>query len=123
MNYDAFISYSHAADGRLAPKVQSGLHRFAKPLLRLRALHVFRDQTSLSATPELWSTIESALNEARFFVFMASPDAAASPWVQREVEHWLTASPMAKTGKAVDHFLIILTDGDVVWDPRAGDLK
>jgi len=121
MNFDAFISYSHAADGRLAPKVQSGLHRFAKPLFRLRALHVFRDQTSLSATPELWSTIESALNEARFFVFMASPDAAASVWVQREVEHWLTASPMAKTGKAVDHFLVILTDGDIVWDPQAGD--
>jgi WD40 repeat protein len=121
LNYDAFISYSHAADGRLAPKVQSGLHRFAKPLLRLRALHVFRDQTSLSATPELWSTIESALNGARFFVFMASPDAAASVWVQREVEHWLTASPMAKTGKAVDHFLVILTDGDIVWDPQVGD--
>jgi len=123
MNYDAFISYSHAADGRLAPKVQSGLHRFAKPLLRLRALHVFRDQTSLSATPELWSSIESALNEARFFVFMASPDAAASVWVQREVDHWLTASPMAKAGKAVDHYLIILTDGDVVWDTRAGDFN
>jgi len=121
MGYDAFISYSHAADGRLAPRVQSGLHRFAKPLLSLRALHVFRDQTSLSATPELWSTIESALNEARFFIFMASPDAAASVWVQREVEHWLGASPMAKAGKAVDHFLIILTAGDIFWSSHSGD--
>jgi len=121
MSYDTFISYSHAADGRLAPRVQSGLHRFAKPLLSLRALHVFRDQTSLSATPELWSTIESALNEARFFIFMASPDAAASVWVQREVEHWLSASPMAKAGKAVDHFLIILTAGDILWSSPTGD--
>lgn len=28
--YKAFLSYAHAADGRLVPAVQSGLHRFAK---------------------------------------------------------------------------------------------
>lgn len=31
--YDAFISYSHALDGRLAPALQSALHRFTKPWL------------------------------------------------------------------------------------------
>jgi hypothetical protein len=31
MPYDAFISYSHVADGKLAPRVESGLHRFARP--------------------------------------------------------------------------------------------
>jgi hypothetical protein len=31
MTFDGFISYSHAADGRLAPAVQRGLHRLAKP--------------------------------------------------------------------------------------------
>jgi len=29
--YKGFISYSHAADDRLAPALQSGLQRFAKP--------------------------------------------------------------------------------------------
>jgi hypothetical protein len=29
--YDAFISYSHAADGTLAPAVQRGLESLAKP--------------------------------------------------------------------------------------------
>lgn len=29
--YRAFISYSQAADGRLAPALQSGLQRLAKP--------------------------------------------------------------------------------------------
>ncbi|MBV9013336.1 MAG: hypothetical protein JO272_15065 [Pseudonocardiales bacterium] len=29
--YDAFLSYSHALDGVLAPALQSGLERFAKP--------------------------------------------------------------------------------------------
>ena len=31
MAYDAFVSYSHAADGRLAPAVQTGLQRLARP--------------------------------------------------------------------------------------------
>ena len=29
--YNAFISYSHAADGKLAPKLQVALEKFAKP--------------------------------------------------------------------------------------------
>lgn len=37
MAYDAFISYSHAADGRLAPAVQAALPRLAKPWYRRRA--------------------------------------------------------------------------------------
>jgi hypothetical protein len=51
--YRGFISYSHAADDRLAPALQSGLHRFAKPWYRLRAMRVFRDKTGLAVTPEL----------------------------------------------------------------------
>jgi hypothetical protein len=39
--YNAFISYNHAADGTLAPALQSALHRFAKPWYKLRALRVF----------------------------------------------------------------------------------
>ncbi len=45
--YHAFVSYSRAADGRLAPVLQSALQRFAKPWYRRQILRVFRDQTSL----------------------------------------------------------------------------
>ena len=79
--YDGFISYSHAADGRLAPGLQSALQRFATPWYRRRALRVFRDQTGLSANPHLWGSIETALAESRCFVLMASPEAARSEWV------------------------------------------
>ena len=58
MLYKAFISYSHAADDRLAPALQSALHSFAKPWYRLRAIRVFRDKTSLSVNPALWPSIE-----------------------------------------------------------------
>ena len=51
MRYKAFLSYSHAADGKLAPALQSALQRFARPWYQLRAMRVFRDKTSLAATP------------------------------------------------------------------------
>jgi TIR domain len=86
--YDAFISYSHAADGSLAPALQHGLQTLAKPLYQRKALWVFRDQTNLAATPGLWSTIEEALAASRFFVLLASPAAAESPWVQQELDWW-----------------------------------
>jgi hypothetical protein len=115
MLYKAFISYSHAADGKLAPAVQRALHRIAKPWYRLRTMRVFRDQTNLSTSPGLWTEIEKALSESEFFVYLASPTAAKSAWVQKEVDWWLT-NRSSKT------FLILLTDGDILWDGAAQDL-
>lgn len=112
--YDAFISYSHAADGRLAPAVQRCLHRLAKPWYRPRALRVFRDEVSLSASPDLWATIEDALRQARYFILMASPEAARSEWVQREVAYW-------QQEREQGTFLIVLTAGTIAWDGAAHD--
>jgi WD40 repeat protein len=110
--YKAFISYSQAADGKLSAKLQSGLHQFAKPWYRLRSMRVFRDATNISNAPELWPTIEAALHKSEFFVLLASPGAARSPWVKKEVEYWVTH-------RSKDTFLIILTDGELVWDEPA----
>lgn len=76
--FAAFVSYSRAADGKLAPALQDALQRFAKPWNRQRALRVFRDDASLSANPGLWSSIQSALDRSEFFVLLASPEAAMS---------------------------------------------
>ena len=35
------------------------------------------------------SSIVSALDDSEFFILLASPDAARSEWVGREVAHWL----------------------------------
>ena len=51
--YDAFISYSHALDGALAPALQTGLERFAKPWYRPRALRVFRPESASSGATRL----------------------------------------------------------------------
>ena len=114
--YDAFVSYSHAADGRLAPALQRGLQTLAKPWYRRRALRVFRDQTSLSASPELWSAIEESLSQSHFFVLVASPEAAASHWVDREVRWW-------RENRSHDTVLIVLTDGELDWDDDRGDFN
>jgi WD40 repeat protein len=114
MPFDGFISYSHAADGRLAPAVQRGLHRLAKPWHRRRALWIFRDQTGLSVTPKLWTSIQDALDGSKHFVLLASPEAANSPWVNREIEHWLAT-------KSPDRILPVVTDGEWRWDPVARD--
>jgi hypothetical protein len=106
--YKAFISYSHAADGRLAPTLQSALHRFAKPWNRLRAVRVFRDQTGLGVTPALWGSIQTALEESEYFLLLASPKAAQSAWVDREVEFWLET-------RSSSQLLIVLTDGELQW--------
>lgn len=76
MSFKGFISYSHAADGRLAPAVQRGLHQLAKPWHRRRALWIFRDQTGLAVTPASWSSIKKALEASDWFVLLASPEAA-----------------------------------------------
>ncbi|WP_217568445.1 TIR domain-containing protein [Mesorhizobium sp. GbtcB19] len=114
MLYKAFISYSHAADGKLAPALQRSLHNIAKPWYRLRSMRVFRDETNLAASPGLWSKIEQALNQADYFVFLASPTAVSSGWVQKEVDWWLT-------NRSSQTFLIVLTDGAIHWDVAAGD--
>lgn len=69
--YKAFISYSHAADKELAPKLQSELQKFAKPFYQPRAIRIFRDETNLEANPKLWTSIEDALNNSEYFVLMA----------------------------------------------------
>jgi TIR domain len=102
--FDAFISYSHAADGALAAALQQGLHRFAKPVFKLRAIRVFRDETTLAMTPKLWPEIEKALRDSRFFILMADPLSAKLEWVHKEVGCWLGM-------ERADSMLIVWTGG------------
>jgi WD40 repeat protein len=114
MRYDGFISYSHAADGQLAPALQKALQRLAKPWFRRRSLEIFRDETGLSVDPHLWGAIVKALDDSEWFVLLTSPLAAQSEWVNREIEHW-------KAHRSVDRILPVVTDGHWQWDEATGD--
>lgn len=114
--YDAFISYSHAKDKPIAAALQSAMQRLGKSWYRRRALRLFRDDTSLSASPHLWPSIERALGRSRFLILMASSDAAVSSWVDKEVATWLDRNDP-------DTLLIALCEGELVWDETAGDFS
>lgn len=108
VRFDAFMSYSHGADGQLAPRLQAALQRFAKPWWRRRAVRVFRDESSLSVNPHLWSSIAEALDDSRWFILVMSPEAARSEWVNREIEHWTV-------GDGASRILPVVTAGDFRW--------
>ncbi|MFS8102831.1 TIR domain-containing protein [Lentzea alba] len=103
--YDAFISYSRALDGKLAPALQRGVQRFAKPRYKPRGSRVFLDDASLSATPGLWTALEGAMRRSKWMILMASPEAAASEWVNRELAWWLE-------NKSAQRILVVLTSGE-----------
>ena len=106
---NGFISYSHSADEKLAGALQSSLERFAKPWYKIRNLNIFQDYSSLSASPDLWKTIQQALSDAEYFIYLASPEAAASKWVQKELTFWLD-------NKSFETIIIVITGGSLMWN-------
>jgi WD40 repeat protein len=115
--YEAFISYSHQADNALATELQRVLNRIARPSYKWWQWwppRVFRDQTNLAAATDLGGRIEDALLGSGAFVLLASPRAAASPWVDREVATWCAKKP-------VDRLFIALTEGNLDWNDASGD--
>jgi hypothetical protein len=108
--YDGFISYRHSEkQTRIVSAIQEALHRFAKPFWKLRALRLYRDESNLSARPDLWGEIVEALDQSRYFLLVASPEAAESKWVKRETKHWLDR-------RGERNLIILLTDGQIAWD-------
>lgn len=114
--YDAFISYSQRGDKAVAQALRTLIQTIGKPWWQVRSLHVFLDATSLSAAPNLWQGIEEKLDRSRYLILLASPEAAASKWVDREVAHFVERF-------GLDHVLIALTDGDLVWDDATRDFS
>ncbi|HSS26218.1 MAG TPA: TIR domain-containing protein, partial [Mycobacterium sp.] len=109
--YDAFLSYTHR-DRPVASGIQKGLHQIGRRLGQLRALRVFRDDTNLEVSPDLWGKITEAMDRARFLVVVLSPGAAGSYWVNQEVGYWLQ-----RWGR--ERLLLVLAGGRLVWDGGA----
>ncbi|WP_405817554.1 toll/interleukin-1 receptor domain-containing protein [Streptomyces sp. NBC_00838] len=111
---DAFISYSQSKNAPLAKQLQRGLERLAVPRFRPMRMSVFRDITSLPANHDLWQSIQRELARSRYLILLASPDAAASPWVAKEIDYWLRE-------RDTEHLLIAVVGGEIKWDESAGD--
>jgi WD40 repeat protein len=102
--FDAFISYSHLADRDLARSLERTLWKFGQPWYGLRGTRTYRDETDLSADPDLWGSIKRAVEQSRCLLLLASPASARSKWVSKEV-----AAAMAKHGR--NAVCVLLTGG------------
>jgi WD40 repeat protein len=109
LEYDAFLSYAHR-DRQVATAIQKGLHQIGRRFGQLRALRVFRDDTNLAASPDLWGKIVEALDRSGHMIVVLSPQAAASHWVNEEIGHWLGQ-------RGGEKLMLVLADGRLQWDP------
>src|SRR5271154_3197956 len=108
LDYDAFLSYTHR-DRPVVSGIQKGLHHIGRRVGQLRALRVFRDDTNLTANPDLWGKITEALQDSRFMIVVLSPQSAASHWVNEEVKHWLDQ-------RGHEGLMLVLAEGRLAWD-------
>ncbi len=108
LDYDAFLSYTHR-DRPVVSGIQKGLHRIGRRLGQLRALRVFRDDTDLTASPDLWGRITDALDRSRFLIVTLSPEAAASHWVNNEVSYWIEH-------RGREQLMLVVAGGQLSWD-------
>ena len=119
MQYDVYIAY-HPNDKRLARALKRAFERFARPWNRTRALNVWGTTFAnplfgnLLAGRARQSRADEALAGAGRLLLLASPEGARSKRVAADLGRWLE-------GHSIEDLVLVLTAGEIVWDPAAGD--
>jgi eukaryotic-like serine/threonine-protein kinase len=114
-HYKAFISYSHA-DRNWAMWLHRSLEAYRTPKNLLanrsdgtsvprRLTPIFHDREELPSSPDLPGRINTALLNSENLIVLCSPAAAASHWVNREIEYF------KQQGRSKRIFCLIV-DGD-----------
>ena len=131
--FRAFLSYSHT-DAAIAAKLHRKLETYRLPA-RLRhegeasydrLVPIFRDREDLPAADDLSESVKAALDVSDTLVVLCSPDAAASQWVNREIDLYRELHPDRPVlaalirGEPEEAFPEALTRGR---EPLAADLR
>jgi hypothetical protein len=132
--YSAFISYSHH-DTKIAADLQKRLERYRLP--RATAIsygiadpslgQIFRDREDLAAAPSLSDAIREGLSQSRALIVVCSPAAAASRWVEQEIQLFRSLHPDRPVlaalvdGDPASAFPAALTQNGI--EPLAADLR
>ncbi|MFI7671562.1 TIR domain-containing protein [Nocardia sp. NPDC049526] len=103
------MSYSGSRDRTLLPALQKAIERQPRRWYRPPRFRVFLDNSSISIGPKLWEKIESGLRRSRWLVVIASPEAAASKWVDREIAWWIEH-------RSIETLLLVVSAGELVWN-------
>jgi tetratricopeptide (TPR) repeat protein len=95
--YRAFISYSHR-DAAFAARLHRRLEGYRLPAHLApggdrRLSPIFKDREELPAASDLSTQVQAALAVSDVLIIVCSPDAAASPWVGREIETFRALHP------------------------------
>lgn len=80
----------------------------------MRELRIFLDTADLGANPGLWPSIVDGLGSSKWFILLASPGAAESRWVNREIQWWVENAPL-------ERLLVVATSPGLAWDDQAQD--
>jgi hypothetical protein len=114
--YDAFISYPRE-HFRIAELLHDNLEKYARQKDSLRALRIFTDYNSLPVNNDLSEALKSALANSKFLILIASPETAASHWVNEELAYFY------QLNKSTNNILIVLLKGTIEWDRSAGSFN
>lgn len=105
-NFKAFISYKHTVRPNFTSQLEKALKVYAKPLLA-RPVKIFRDDNHFAPGIDLPGLIIDALESSEFLIFLASPQAAQSTWVNDELDHWCAKLKLTK------NLIILLVEGEI----------
>lgn len=142
--YKAFISYSHT-DEALAAWLQRSLERYripgrlreANPDLPGRLHPVFRDKEELGCSTDLSDTLRAAISRSDALLVVCSPAAAASRYVNEEIQTFQALSPdrsilclmvagspdPASDECAFPSALLVNDSGEALPEPLAADVR
>jgi hypothetical protein len=90
MRYQAFVSYSRR-DARVAKRLHQALERYRVPSgiewgeANRRLGRFCKDDDEFPVSEHLGAAIEGAIDDSKNLIVIASPDAARSEWVNKEV--------------------------------------
>lgn len=112
--HNAFISYSRK-DSAFAGRLQTALEKYTPPAGLDRAhrrLRAFRDQHDFTGT-DYFAAIQKHLAGARKLIVICSPDAAASPYVDDEIERFANIGSRADERRQLSA---------LVWNPHSREV-
>lgn len=120
MRYDIFFSYAQTGSPDLASAIVRRIKTFGRKWYRVRGVRVFRDASDLGASEHLWSDLARRIEQSHHFLLVATPEAAGSKWVQKEILKFFEERE-SRDPKERGQFLIALLDGAILWSEEDND--
>lgn len=112
--FDVYLAYSRVMHFNLAVAITAAIHDVGRRAAGRRPLRVFHDEENLILGKSIWETLHRGLDGSAYLLLLASRNAAASSWIDREVRRFLQMH-------MPNRVLIALVDGDLAWDDVAAD--